>query len=159
MRRNRLYITALLIFWAFPCFAISLENPRKAAEQGDAASQILLGVTYYNENNYAVLAKVMSQKNRPDGLIASVEKLTTPIYAVCKNLHIAIPQQLKVISFSNLETALILNPSLTTITQPAFEMGKAAAAILLKSIEKKNYQLVDESIVIPSVLLERESTG
>lgn len=112
-----------------------------------------------NENNYAVLAKVMSQKNRPDGLIASVEKLTTPIYAVCKNLHITIPQQLKVISFSNLETALILNPSLTTITQPAFEMGKAAAAILLKSIEKKNYQLADEEIIMPSVLLERESTG
>lgn len=112
-----------------------------------------------NENNYAVLSKLLLQKSRPDGLIASVEKLTTPVYAVCKKLQIAIPQDVKVISFSNVETALILSPSLTTITQPAFDMGKAAATLLLKSIEKKNYSLANESIVLPSVLLARESTG
>lgn len=57
MKKSRLYLTALLILFAFPCFAISLENPRKAAEQGDADSQILLGVTYYNEKNYAEAIK------------------------------------------------------------------------------------------------------
>jgi LacI family transcriptional regulator len=51
-----------------------------------------------------------------------------------------------------------LNPALTTIRQPAFEMGKTAAAILFKAIEKKNFQLKTESIIIPSQLIEEEST-
>jgi LacI family transcriptional regulator len=73
-------------------------------------------------------------------------------------LKLDIPKKIKVISFSNLETSSILNPPLTTIKQPAFEMGKAAATILFKAIEKKSFQLKSENIVIPSQLVEKEST-
>lgn len=109
--------------------------------------------------NLSLLQKVMQQKQPPDGMIASVEKLTLPIYQVCKNLKISIGQQIKVISFSNLETASILQPALTTITQPAFEMGIAAATLLFKSLGKKNYEPQEENIVIPASLIIRESTG
>jgi LacI family transcriptional regulator len=111
-----------------------------------------------NGRNYILLKKFLSRKNHPDGIIASVEKLTTPVYLACKDLQLSIPKNVKVISFSNLETALILNPPLTTVRQPAFEMGKTAATILFKAIEKKNFQLTDENIVISSQLIEKEST-
>lgn len=112
-----------------------------------------------NEKNYALLKKVLSRKSRPDGIIASVEKLTTPVYLACKDAGLTIPDEVKVISFSNLETAAILSPALTTVMQPAFEMGKAAAVILFKAIEKKSFQLKSDNVVIPSKLLVRESTA
>jgi len=108
--------------------------------------------------NYSHLKKILSHKNRPDGIIASVEKLTTTVYLVCKELNLRIPGDIKIISFSNLVSAPILNPSLTTITQPAFEMGAVAASILFKALEKPGFQLKKESMVIPSVLVERDST-
>jgi LacI family transcriptional regulator len=111
-----------------------------------------------NSKNYELLKNLLSVKNHPDGIIASVEKLTTPVYLACKDLKLGIPKKVKVISFSNLDTALILDPPLTTIRQPAFEMGKAAATILFKAIEKKSFQLRSEKIVIASELVEREST-
>lgn len=108
--------------------------------------------------NTRFLKKVMSEEDRPDGIIATVEKLTTDIYLTCKELQLSIPEDVKVISFSNLSAASILNPSLTTITQPAFEMGKAAANTLFKALEKKNGILSDENLVIPSQLIIRGST-
>ena len=111
-----------------------------------------------NSGNYDILRKLLAEQKHPDGIIASVEKLTTPVYLACKDLKLDIPQKVKVISFSNLDTALILDPPLTTIKQPAFEMGKAAATILFKAIEKKNFQLKSEKIVIASQLVEKEST-
>jgi LacI family transcriptional regulator len=111
-----------------------------------------------NASNYALLKKLLTERKRPDGIIASVEKLTTPVYLACKDLKLDIPKKIKVISFSNLDTALILDPPLTTISQPAFEMGQTAATILFKAIEKKNFQLKNEDIVIPSQLVEKEST-
>jgi LacI family transcriptional regulator len=108
--------------------------------------------------NYQLTKKLLAQKNRPDGIVASVEKLTTPVYQVCSELEIDIPRELKFVCFSNLETASILNPSLTTVTQPAFEMGKTAATLLFKSLEKRNVSLADESQVIPSTLVVRGST-
>jgi LacI family transcriptional regulator len=70
-----------------------------------------------------------------------------------------IPKDVKIISFSNLQTASLLNPSLSTITQPAFEMGREAAIMLLKKLEKKSFQLPDESIVLESKLMPRKSTA
>jgi len=109
-------------------------------------------------DNYEVIKKLLGNKKRPDGIIACVEKFTTPIYLACRDLNLSIPRDVKVISFSNLEPATILNPSLTTITQPAFEIGKAAATILFKSFEKKSFKLELESIVLPSTLVVRDST-
>ena len=76
-----------------------------------------------------------------------------------QELDIEIPGELKVLAFSNIETASILNPPLSTITQPAFEIGKTAATILFKGIEKKHFKLENEKIIIPSILIERKSTG
>ncbi len=41
----------------------------------------------------------MSDKERPDGIVATVEKLTTDVYLVCKELQLFIPQDL--VSSSN----------------------------------------------------------
>jgi LacI family transcriptional regulator len=38
-------------------------------------------------------------------------------------------------------------------------MGKAAASALFKALKKNNPTLSDESLVIPSTLVIRESTG
>ena len=110
-----------------------------------------------SEGNYKIIHELLKNKNKPDGLIASVEKLTTPVYLACEHLGLTIPGDLKVISFTNLQAALILTPTLTTVTQPAFEMGKTAATVLFQSLEKRNYNLKKEITIIPSVLTIRNS--
>jgi LacI family transcriptional regulator len=109
--------------------------------------------------NYEIIKKVLKKEIRPDGIIACVEKLTTPIYLVCRDLKLSIPDDIKVISFTNLQAALILSPTLTTVTQPAFEMGEMAASVLFKALEKNNYNLKKETVIIPSVLNIRHSTS
>lgn len=111
------------------------------------------------DENYLLIRELLQQKNKPDGIVASVEKLTTPVYMACQALALNVPQDLKLVCFSNLETAAILNPSLTTITQPAFEMGKAAATILFKALGNPNFSIVKEDIIIPSTLVVRGSTS
>jgi LacI family transcriptional regulator len=111
------------------------------------------------KKNYPLIKKMLQQINKPTGIVASVEKLTTPVYKVCEILKLKIPKDVKLVCFSNLDTAAILNPSLTTITQPAFEMGKTAASILFKALQKTNFNLIKESLVIPSALVVRNSTG
>jgi LacI family transcriptional regulator len=96
---------------------------------------------------------------KPDGIFAAVERYAITCYELCEELGLNIPKDVKIISFSNLQTASLLNPSMTTITQPAFEIGREAASILLKKLEKKSFQLKDESIVIESKLIPRRSTA
>lgn len=110
------------------------------------------------QEHYEQIKKVLQQPDRPDGIIAATEKTAIQLYLVCQELGIVIPRDLKVVAFSTLETAPILNPSLTTITQPAFEIGKTAVTVLFKGIEKEHFDLKNEKIVLPSVLIQRDST-
>jgi LacI family transcriptional regulator len=111
-----------------------------------------------DEHNQRKIKKLFTGKLPPDGIIAAVEKIIPLVYLVTNKMGIKIPDAVKVIGFTNLETAKILNPSLTTIVQPAFQMGKTAATLLFKGIEKKNYDLSSDRLVLPSILIEREST-
>lgn len=110
------------------------------------------------DSNYRFIRKILHDKDRPDGILATVEKLTTKVYLACQELSIRIPDDIKIVSFSNLSSASILNPSLTTITQPAFEIGKTAATLLFRSLEKKSFSLENIIEVLPSELIIRGST-
>jgi LacI family transcriptional regulator len=104
------------------------------------------------------IRQLLGREDRPDGIFASIEHLAIQTYEVCEEIQLNIPQDIKVVCFSNLKTAGLLNPSLTTITQPAFEIGREAASILFKLVEKKGNNFLLEKTIIKSVLVARKST-
>jgi len=109
-----------------------------------------------SDENYALIKKFIAEQ-KPDGILSSIEDLAVPCYYACKELELNIPDDLKLISFSNLAHAELLNPSLTTINQPAFEIGVEAASILFKIFNKRWYE-PNETIILKSNLIKREST-
>jgi LacI family transcriptional regulator len=119
----------------------------------------IISCTHQAEENVRMLKKTLNGSGRPDGIIASVEKLAVQVYQACRELGLNIPRDIKVLGFSNLVTASLLNPSLTTVTQPAFEMGRTAATLLFKALGNKNVELSQQILVIPSELQVRDSTG
>lgn len=110
------------------------------------------------EDDKAVIRRLLKKKHRPDGIFSSVEKLAISTYEICQELNLKIPQDVKVICFSNSQTAALLNPSLTTIVQPAYEIGREAAMILFRLVEKKRHHFLLERTVLNSTLIARDST-
>ena len=119
---------------------------------------LIISCTNDEEEDFA-LVKDLLEKRKPDGIFAAVERYAISAYEACRQLNISIPNDVKIISFSNLQTASLLDPSLTTITQPAFEIGRQAATILFRALEEKRYQLKNEKIVYKSRLIQRDSTS
>ena len=138
-----------------------MEGFRKALEdhglQKEQADILVCGND--KDENYGVIKTMLSGTNRPDGLIACVEKFTPAIYLSCNDLQLSIPEDVKVISFTNLPTAAILDPPLTTVTQPAFQMGKTAALVLFNRLSKNVLNPEHETVVISSELTIRGSSN
>lgn len=104
------------------------------------------------------LYNLLRSNERPDGIFASVEKLAITAYHFCNDLNIDIPGQVKVVCFANLETAAMMAPPMTTVVQPAFEMGREAAGILFRMIEKRPIGVKERRNVLEVTLVERESS-
>lgn len=112
-----------------------------------------------DKKNYSRISKLLNTPSKIDGIFSSIENLALIAYGVCRKLNRKIPDQLKVICFSNLATASFLSPSLTTIAEPAYEMGIAAASQLFKYLDKKGTEMINENIIIKSTLSVRGSTN
>jgi len=116
-------------------------------------------VTYSEEEEVNVnQIKQLLHQHKPDGLFSSIEEFIIPTYTACQEIEISMPKDLKFLSFSNLSSANLLNPSLTTINQPAFEIGNEAAKCLFKILNKKGIG-DDQNIILTSTLIQRASTG
>jgi LacI family transcriptional regulator len=111
----------------------------------------------YNNENVEVIKEHLAQV-KPDGIIATVEHLATSTYLACDEMKLNIPKDVKVACFTNQITAPILNPPLTTILQPAYDMGKQAAQLLFDHLSGR-YVETNKEIVLPSKLVVRASTA
>lgn len=121
------------------------------------SDEMVVNCTDDMDANYNTLRKLFLSKKRPDGVFASIEKYIITAYQVCRDLKLNIPKDIKLIGMTNMRTAALLNPSLSTLSQPAFDMGKEAATLLLKMIEKKSYAAANDIIVLNNELTLRDS--
>lgn len=122
---------------------------------------MLVACSTKDHENRVILQELLQRpaSERPDGILAAIEKFAVNTYEVCKELDLSIPRDVKVISFSNLQAAALFDPALSTIIQPAYDIGRESANILIRIIEKKILMPFEKKMVLPSQLIERASTA
>ena len=92
-----------------------------------------------------------------DSHIPNTRGFRNDVVAALKKLNIKIGSEMGVIGFTNDPVSLIITPTLTTVAEPAFEIGKKSCELLLKHITKKNF--VPQEVILPGKLIVRESTS
>jgi LacI family transcriptional regulator len=106
----------------------------------------------------AAILFYMKLKDRPDAIFTATDQITTRCLAILNKLGYNIPEDIAVIGFTNTDLAEALNPSLSTVNQPAFEIGELAAGKLIELIEKKHNDIEFETIMLPTEIHVRNST-
>ena len=94
----------------------------------------------------------------PDAFFCINDEVASYCLQICKSAGYKIPQDISVCGFTNSYITEMTDPTLTSVDQHGFEMGKAAARLLInriKGIEKKTGIV---SKVIKTKLVVRNST-
>ena len=78
------------------------------------------------------------------------------IHALKERL-INIPEDISIVGFDDIQTAKLIDPSLTTIKQPAYEMGQKASEILINSLKEKEAECLGTILFKPELVV-RNST-
>ncbi|MFS0782635.1 LacI family DNA-binding transcriptional regulator [Bacillus sp. 1P06AnD] len=91
-----------------------------------------------------------------DGIIASNDITAAAVLHEALLLGKSIPDDVQIIGFDDIPQSSILFPALSTIRQPAYEMGVEAAQILLQLIQKK--RVVHQQKKLPVTFMDRNTT-
>lgn len=98
-----------------------------------------------------------NMKERPTAIFSMNDEMAIGAMQTFKNQGLRIPEDISVTGFDDISYSKYSDPSLTTISQPAEEMGKMAMDMLLKVIEGE--PLSQRECVLPTEFIIRKSTG
>jgi LacI family transcriptional regulator len=97
--------------------------------------------------------------SKPQAILICGDNLTANSLRYLKKHKVKIPDDIAVIGFTNQDFAELLNPSLTTVYQPAFKIGGYATELLLQLIESKSEVKKFEYKKFPCELYKRDSVS
>lgn len=106
----------------------------------------------------SAMNELLALKHKPDAILASADKLTTGCLRILKSRGLRVPEDIALVGFSNTDLTELLEPPLSVIRQPAFEMGEIATNLLLQLIESKRPVTDFETRVLSTELIVRDSS-
>jgi LacI family transcriptional regulator len=102
---------------------------------------------------------ILSMKQRPSAIFACSDRIAKLVYASVKAAGLAIPDDISVVGFADVEYASWMQPGLTTVRQDGFVAGQTAARLLLERSMGTYSDPKPRRAKIECSLVERGSTA
>ena len=113
------------------------------------------------DEGYEFATHLLRSSNPPDGIFAVTDAVGVGAMNAARDLGFSIPEDLKIVGFSDSQIAKISNPGLTTIHQSGYTIGENAARLLLEEIsqkERNTYDADTRKVIVGTRLVKRGST-
>ncbi len=108
------------------------------------------------DSGYEAARELLALAERPTAIFAANDIMALgAIYAIQK-AGLEVPADVAIVGYDDRDFAAWIRPALTTIRMPSYEMGQAAARLLLEQINKEE---LEDATQITGKLLIRESCG
>lgn len=105
--------------------------------------------------------EILEMKEAPDAIFAVNDPVAIGAMKTLQKNGVRIPEDMAVVGFTESKEALIVEPNLTSVEQPTFEMGRNAAYLLLEQIKHNSShedRMMSKSIILDAKLNIRESS-
>lgn len=141
-------------YMAPSCVARSRGYRDAVAESGEGVAPPL--VDHFDPTDSVRLAAIL-ESYRPDGIVCSNDRLAAVLMRTLAGLGVSVPEQVKLVSFDDVQYASLVTVPLSTVRQPCDELG--AAAIRAMHERMTNPDMPARDILLDFRLIVRESSG
>lgn len=117
---------------------------------------LVIDTGIFIEDGIEAAHRILEGDIKPDAIFCFSDPVAIGVVKTLKENGVNIPRDILVSGFSESRKALIIEPNLTSVEQPTFEIGKTAAELLLEQI--KNKKTTPRRVVLEARLNVREST-
>jgi len=110
---------------------------------------------------YYLTRNLLSSGKKPDAIFATSDPKAVVILRALKDAGVSVPEEVSVLGIDNIEIAALIEPPLSTVSQPLYDIGAIAAQKLLGLITHKDtYGVLPEPTIdiLSADLIIRKST-
>jgi LacI family transcriptional regulator len=118
---------------------------------------LIVYIKLTSDEGTPAIDQLMSFPNPPDAVFCGNDTTALVVMNYLRDKGFRIPQDIGIVGYSNEPFSKVVSPSITTISQPGFEMGQKAAELIIRKIENK--ERTYQTITLPTELIVRESSN
>jgi LacI family transcriptional regulator len=127
----------------------------------DAGLQVLSQFVRFGDfrerGGYQATSEILDLPTLPTALFSGSNLTTLGVLRAIHERKLGIPDEIALIAFDDMPWGASLQPPLTAVAQPTFEIGQVAAKLLLARLQAPSRPV--EMIVLPTRLVVRASCG
>lgn len=116
----------------------------------------LIQVVPKEENGYAAARQLLSLPEPPTALFTGNCQLTAGALRAVHEMNLSIPTDIALAGFDDMQWNVIVQPGITAVAQPTYELGRVAATLLMERIEKSSLPV--REVMLKSKLIVRRSS-
>lgn len=98
------------------------------------------------------IQRLLQVQPRPTAVFAASDTVAMGVLRVLREAGISVPEEMAVVGFDDIPLAAYVDPPLTTVRLPAYELGREAARLLLAIVERgeapRQRVLLETSLVV-----------
>ena len=124
--------------------------------------ELVLNAAGRRDTGYETVTAMIKKGVVPDAVFATSDPRAISTIRAIKDCGLNVPDDVSVVGFDDLDISAFLDPPLTTVSQPLYEMGARAARRLVGMINGEEYEqpkveLVEANLVIRKSVKVREN--
>ena len=104
---------------------------------------------------YSAASQLLGAKEKPDAIFCAADVFAISVIKAAKRYGLRVPEDVGVVGFDNVEMASITIPGITTVNQPAYQIGFTTGETIYEKISNPNSK--PRSILLDTELIARDS--
>jgi DNA-binding LacI/PurR family transcriptional regulator len=119
--------------------------------------QWIIETGLYVAEGEKIMQQLIDKSELPEAIFCVNDMTALGVMRAIRQNGLRIPEDIALVGFTETPFCPLVDPPLTSVHQPTYEIGQTAARLLLKQMENESY-LVPETVVLNGTLNIRESS-
>jgi LacI family transcriptional regulator len=130
---------------------------RVLQQKGLFNEELVRSGPYTFESGFENMLQLLNRNEQVDAIFCTNDMIAIGAIKAIESRGYRVPEDIAVIGFDDIKMASLLKPTLTTIRQPTYDMGKISVRMVVERIEGVAAE-IRKKIVLPGELMIRAST-
>jgi LacI family transcriptional regulator len=118
---------------------------------------LIIHCDFNQDYAYVATQELLSMKKRPDAIFTISDRMAIGAMLAIKEKGLSMPQDIGLVGFNNEPVTRLVTPTISSVDQPAFELGKIAAKLFIETVHNNEDMSHVEEVLKPKLYIRESS--
>jgi LacI family transcriptional regulator len=119
--------------------------------------ELLVHCDFNQDFAYFATEELLNSKKRPDALFTISDRMAIGAMLAIKKRGLKMPEDIGLVGFNNEPSLALFSPSISSVEQPSFEIGKMAGKIFIEQFLNNDFSTAKEILLKPKLYIRESS--